>query len=177
MRAENPSLIDLNNYGSWFLSYIDGELDEPARQAVLDFVRRHPDKNIELQRLQRTVNIPDRSVVFPDKTVLYRREKTGKTAWMPFVRIAAAALVLGAIGLIFFHPFRNSSTGVSPLAAGKTSSTSDRTVSTPGSASVPSSPATGTDTPASLADATPSTQEPVRVPADGTATTAEPSAK
>jgi len=103
------SLINLNNYEEWFLSCIDNELGTPSRQAVIDFVRQHPEKNIELQQLQRTVSAPDLSIVFPDKELLYRKEpaRTRKIAWLPFARIAAAALILGAAGLLIFHPFRN----------------------------------------------------------------------
>jgi len=112
MRSEapgsQPPLIHAGNYEPWFLSYVDNELDTPSRQAVIDFVRRHPEKNSELQRLQRTVSAPDRSIVFPNKELLYRREegRTRKIAWLPFAGIAAAALILGAVGLLIFHPFR-----------------------------------------------------------------------
>ena len=121
LREEGPSLIDLTNYETWFLSYIDGELDGSARQAVTGFIQQHPGKGIELQRLQQTVSIPDNTIVFPHKESLYRREER-KTAWMPFVRIAAAALILGAIGLVFFHPFRKNSTSTPPIAIRPSSS-------------------------------------------------------
>lgn len=144
LREENPSMIDATNYETWFLSYIDGELDEPARQAVNDFIRRHPDKNVDLQRLQRTVNIPDKTIMFPHKETLYRKEER-RIAWLPFARIAVAALLLGAIGLLIFHPFRKTNT--------------------PPVAITPSTSPVLTDTPsAALADATPA-QQPVHVPA------------
>jgi len=157
LREETPSLINLNNYETWFLSYIDGELDEPARQAVNDFIRRHPDKNVELQRLQRTVNIPDTAIVFPDKTTLYRKEER-RIAWLPFARIAAAALVLGAVGLLIFHPFRKTDTP--PVAV--TPSTSPATTKPPS---------------AKLADATPPTQQPAHIPAGDKTPLVQPAAK
>jgi hypothetical protein len=106
LQYEDTPLVNPDNYEAWFLSYIDGELDEPSRRAVIEFVRLHPEKNIELQRLQLAVNIPDPSIVFPDKESLYRRDEKRRIAWLPFARIAAAALVLGAVGLLVFHPFR-----------------------------------------------------------------------
>ncbi|MBN9379349.1 MAG: hypothetical protein J0H74_01205 [Chitinophagaceae bacterium] len=162
LHEESPSLITLNNYESWFLSYIDGELDEPARQAVTQFIHRHPDKSVELQRLQRTVNIPDKTIVFPHKKTLYRREER-RTAWLPFVRIAAAALVLGAIGLLVFHPFRNAVTPpiakapIVPSASGKIASTPDKA--------------------ATLADATRPTEEPIRISADKKSSPVQPAIK
>ena len=109
LRSEALSLtntpIHANNYEEWFLSYIDDELPPASRQAVIDFVRQHPEKNIELQQLQRTVNTPDPNIVFPNKELLYREEgaPTRKIAWLPFARIAAAALILGAVGLLIFR--------------------------------------------------------------------------
>ena len=91
-------------YESFFLSYIDGELDEPARQAVAAFVRRHPEKGILLQQLQHTVDTPDLDIVFPDKESLYKKKRKEGSPGCPFARIAAAALVIGAIGLLIL-PF------------------------------------------------------------------------
>ena len=164
LKQENPSLINSGpedqlgptNYESWFLSYIDGELDEPSRQAVVDFARQHPDKSIELQQLQQAVNTPDEAIVFPHKESLYRKEEKRKIAWLPFARMAAAALVLGAVGLLVFHPFRI----IQPVATR------------------PSTPAAVTDTPTSkLAEATPSTPAPAHVPANEKTIPVQPAIK
>ena len=156
LQFEDPSLINPVNYEAWFLSYIDGELDEPGRRAVIDFVRLHPEKNIELQRLQLAVNIPDPAIVFPDKESLYRRDEKRRIAWLPFARIAAAALVLGAVGLLVFHPFRASQS----LAKKEPSALS---------------PIVVTDTPASAtADATRPLQAPAQTPGGEKATPAQP---
>jgi len=107
-RSEAP--IHTGNYEEWFLSYIDNELDAPSRQAVIDFVRQHPEKNIGLQQLQRTVSTPDPGIVFLNKELLYRREeapaRVRRIVGLPFAGIAAAALILGAVGLLIFHPFQ-----------------------------------------------------------------------
>jgi hypothetical protein len=129
--------IDLNNYETWFLSFLDNELDAPSRQAVIDFLRRHPEKNKEWQQLQRTVSAPDLSVTFPDKGLLYRGEgqRRRKIAWLPFAGMAAAALILGAVGLLIFHPF----TAKQQLASTVDSVTSHPkpgNTATPGTASV-----------------------------------------
>lgn len=117
--APDPAgAIDIHNYESFFLSYIDGELDEHTRQAVADFARRHPEKGIELQQLQRTVNTPDLSIVFPGKEGLYRKEEKRKIAWLPFVRIAAAALIIGAIGLLIFRAVHTTENGPVIVKAG-----------------------------------------------------------
>ena len=153
LQYEDASLINPANYESWFLSYIDNELDEPGRRAVIEFVRLHPEKNIELQHLQLAVNIPDPSIVFPDKESLYRREEKRRIAWLPFARIAAAALVLGAVGLLVFHPFRNSQSIAkrqpSHIVVTDTpaSATADAAHSTPAPVQIPASEKTTPDQP------------------------------
>ena len=159
LQYEDTSLINPDNYESWFLSYIDGELDAPSRRAVIEFVRLHPEKNIELQRLQLAVNIPDPSIVFPDKESLYRRDDKRRIAWLPFARIAAAALVLGAVGLMVFHPFRTSQS----IAKKQPSALS---------------PIIVTDTPAAAtADAAHSMRAPVQTPASEKMTPSQPITK
>jgi len=171
----SASLVNLNNYEAWFLLYIDNELDAPSRQAVIDFVRQHPEKNIELQQLQRTVNTPDLNIVFPNKELLYRTEeapaRSRKIAWLPFARMAAAALILGAVGLLIFHPFRVGSGSVTNVASAGAHD-SDRTATSSGAATVsptqqsaPSvvhAPVPGSSKPASvsvLASAAPSNEK------------------
>lgn len=127
-------LIHAGNYEAWFLSYIDDELDPASRQAVIRFIRQHPEKNIELQQLQRTVSTPDPDISFPNKELLYRREpaRTRKIAWLPFARIAAAALILGAVGLLIFHPFNHPDSGSFTKVVTAGSHDSDRTATASG---------------------------------------------
>ncbi len=94
-----------DNYEKYFLSYVDGELDEVTRRSVDEFVRRHASLRRELERLQQTVSTPDPAVVFANKEVLYKKEDTRRIMPLPW-RIAAAAIVAGVIGLLIFNPLR-----------------------------------------------------------------------
>jgi hypothetical protein len=168
LRFEAP--IHAGNYEEWFLSYIDNELDAPSRQAVIDFIRQHPEKNIELQQLQRTISTPDPDIVFPDKASLYRREpaRTRKIAWLPFARIAAAALVLGAAGLLVFHPFRTGESVATAKPPGKKFATTTHPGQISGTTTHPGSDSSMTANPVSapapvLASA-PSSAEKKRTP-------------
>ncbi|HEX9513519.1 MAG TPA: hypothetical protein VF939_23675 [Puia sp.] len=103
--ADTGNTIDAGNYEEYFLSYIDGELDEDARKSVEEFVRRRPSLLAELASLQRTVSVPDPAVVFENKEILYKKERERRIVFFPW-RIAAAALVAGVIGLLIFNPFK-----------------------------------------------------------------------
>jgi len=94
-----------DNYLEYFLSYVDGELDEVTRRSVDEFVRRHPSLRPELERLQQTVSVPDRAIVFENKEILYKKEKDRRIVLIPW-RMVAAAVVVGVISLLIFNPLR-----------------------------------------------------------------------
>jgi hypothetical protein len=93
------------------LLYIDGELDEKDSRAVEELARHDASKQRELERLRRAVSSPDLAVVFPDKESLYRKEgrRIVLAAWW---RIAAAAVVLGAVGLLMLQPWHRGTQGM-----------------------------------------------------------------
>lgn len=95
-------LINAGNCETYFLSYIDGELDADTCRSVEAFVRRHPSRLSELQRLQQTVSVPDYSIIFEHKELLYKEERPRRIGFFPW-KIAAAAVVLGVIGLMVFY--------------------------------------------------------------------------
>jgi len=95
--------VNDTNYEDYFLSYIDGELNEREGVWVAAFVRLHPSKGLELEQLRQTISRPDPAIIFPDKESLYRKDRDAKIIF-PWWRVAAAAVVLGAVGLLFFYP-------------------------------------------------------------------------
>lgn len=97
--------LTADNYEEFFLSYVDGELEEDTRKSVEELVRRHPSLRTELASLQRTVSVPDPAIVFENKEVLYKKERERRPLFLPW-QVAAAALVAGVIGLFFFNPFK-----------------------------------------------------------------------
>jgi hypothetical protein len=85
-----------------FLSYIDGELDESGRHTVEELVRGNPSLLRELELLRQTVDLPDPSIVFLNKEILYRPAVSRRVFGLPpaLFRFAAAAVVLLLIGLL-----------------------------------------------------------------------------
>ncbi|WP_431212443.1 hypothetical protein ACQ86N_43180 [Puia sp. P3] len=62
-------------YPGYLLSYIDGELGPAEREQAEARIAARASDAAELQQLLMTVSKPDISVIFPDKSSLYRKEK------------------------------------------------------------------------------------------------------
>jgi hypothetical protein len=68
--------INRNNYETYFLMYIDNELNASEREAVELFVQQNQDLKPELEILQQTILTPEPVIGF-DKTSLYKVENAG----------------------------------------------------------------------------------------------------
>ena len=66
-------IITRNNYESFFLLYIDNELEATVRREVEAFVAVNPDLQMELDALQQTICSAD-TISFPGKENLLRKE-------------------------------------------------------------------------------------------------------
>lgn len=87
--------ISLNNYTEYFLLYVDGELSPAEQQQTELFVLQHPQLQPEFLLFQQA-RLPQEQVVFPDKSVLYRKEQKEKpVVFMMWRRIAVAAVLTG----------------------------------------------------------------------------------
>lgn len=64
--------INISNYESYLLSYIDGELNETEQAALELFLQKHPQFRQELELLEGTKLTPDTHVVFDNKAALYK---------------------------------------------------------------------------------------------------------
>lgn len=64
--------INISNYESYLLSYIDGELTGEEQAALELFLKKHPQFRQELELLEGTRLVPDEQLVFDNKAALYR---------------------------------------------------------------------------------------------------------
>jgi hypothetical protein len=76
------------------LLYLDGELSVAGKLNMQQLLAADAAANKEFTVLQRTKLQADTAIVFPDKKILYKKEK-GRVVGMPWFRIAAAAILLG----------------------------------------------------------------------------------
>lgn len=65
--------INISNYESYLLSYVDNELNDAEQAALEQFLQKHPHLRAELELLKGTRVVPDEQVVFDMKSALYRQ--------------------------------------------------------------------------------------------------------
>ena len=89
--------INRNNYETFFLLYLDRELNPLERQDVEKFLGENADLQKEFLLLQQTILIPAETV-FEQKELLYREEEKRRIIPIYWLRVAAsvAILVLGS---------------------------------------------------------------------------------
>ena len=85
--------INRNNYETFFLLYLDRELNPADMQEVERFVGENADLQKEFALLQQVVFVPS-ELVFEQKESLYRREEKRKLVPFYWMRMAAAVAVL-----------------------------------------------------------------------------------
>lgn len=91
--------INLSNYEIFLLSYIDDELNAKEKNSVEQFALQNPAVQQELDLLKKTKLEPE-YVIFPDKSTLYRKERKVRVIEMRWFRVAAAAVLIFAAGLL-----------------------------------------------------------------------------
>jgi hypothetical protein len=93
-------MINKSNYEAFALDYLEGNLSATDRQAMEDFLAKHPTIAEEVMMLADMVTIvPDESIVFENKAALLKQEDSAKVVamyrrtWFR-VAVAAAAMLL-----------------------------------------------------------------------------------
>ena len=112
--SSNHSFINLNNYEQWLIMYVDDELSAEEKLAVERFALAHEHVQQELELFQQT-KLQAEEIVFPDKEILYRREKTVRVISIQWWRVAVAAVLVISAGITLYSIFnKNSNKGITP---------------------------------------------------------------
>jgi hypothetical protein len=90
----NNSFINITNYEEQLLNYIDDEVSADQRKEIERFAGQYSVVKQELALLQKTKLQPEAEVVFPDKSILYRREEKVRVISMTWFRVAVAAAII-----------------------------------------------------------------------------------
>ena len=105
LRNESSPLITLENYETFFLLYVDEELNTEERRVVETFAGKHPSLQDELQLLMQTRLQADENISFPDKNILYKVPAINRTSVVRIYRIAAVAvMIILAFGIYWLIP-------------------------------------------------------------------------
>jgi hypothetical protein len=105
------SSVNIANYKEQLLSYIDDELTPVQQKQIEEFISLYPAAQKELVLLQKVKLAPETEIVFPDKSVLYRREEKGPVIRLTWLRVAVAAAVIIVAGLVTFRLTTGNSNG------------------------------------------------------------------
>ncbi len=98
--------INRNNYETFFLLYLDGELNDAERAEVENFLATHADLQKEFSLLLYTVQRPAETI-FESKELLYRSEEKRRLIPVYWTRIAAALLLVLASGWFLINLLYN----------------------------------------------------------------------
>ena len=83
--------INRNNYETFFLLYLDRELNPSEMSEVEKFLTENADLQKEFSMLQQTILVPAQTV-FEQKELLFRKEEKRRVIPIYWTRIAAALL-------------------------------------------------------------------------------------
>src|SRR5712672_2443063 len=85
--------INRNNYETFFLLYLDRELNPSEMSDVEKFVSENADLQQEFSLLRQTILVPS-PIIFDQKELLFRKEDKRRVIPFYWTRIAAAVAVL-----------------------------------------------------------------------------------
>jgi anti-sigma factor RsiW len=112
MLYRHADTLTPENYETYLLSYIDGELSATEEQTLHAFLQQHPELRATLQLFERTRLQADPQLRMPGKAALYRnRARRIQPAWWWG---AAAAVIAGC--LVWLLPLQRDAVETAPLA-------------------------------------------------------------
>lgn len=115
MLYRHTGTLTPENYETYLLSYIDGELNEIEEKALHAFLEQHPALQETLQLFRRTRLQADPDIRMPGKAALYRN-RGGRRIPPAWWWGAAAAVVAGC--MIWLLPLQQEAGNTAPLTAG-----------------------------------------------------------
>lgn len=116
----NNSFINITNYEDQLLNYIDDEVTADQRKEIESFAGQYSVVKQELALLQKTKLQPEAEVVFPDKSILYRREENAdsyrhRVISMTWFRVAVAAAIILIAGFATLRLVINNKKDINPV--------------------------------------------------------------
>lgn len=95
--------INLNNYETFFIAYLEGDLSEIEKKSVLNFLENNPSLIKSFEQFEKAILIPDHSIVYKNKLSLKHKTKYYRTLSYSLSAIAAV-FVLFFLFKTYFNP-------------------------------------------------------------------------
>jgi hypothetical protein len=113
-RNNSTAFINEKKYEEVFVLYHDNELSEKKKLETEEFLAVHKELKNEFDLIGLARLTPESPVVFPNKKILYKKEKTGKVVPLMFRKMLAAAVFIGfglwIVNLYFQKPVKSNIT-------------------------------------------------------------------
>lgn len=118
IKVNGDAPITLRNYEEWLVLYLDNELTPDRAKTVEQFINDNPAVKQEFVFLQKARLQPE-TIIFPYKESLYRKEEKPKVVPFPWIRVAAAVLIiaLGITSVIVFSGRKSSDVNINENVA------------------------------------------------------------
>lgn len=113
---KEPAFITENNYEEIFVLYHDDELSEDLKRQTEKFVAENSKFESEFELIGKAKLVAEKSVIYPNKKELYRKEKSGKVIPLVLWRSLAAAVFIG-FGLWITVSYLNKNEVYQPVAS------------------------------------------------------------
>lgn len=113
MKVNGDTPLTLSNYEEWLVLYTDNELTPAQKESVEQFIEANPAVKEELALLMKAKLEPE-EIVFTYKDSLYRTEERVRALPVRWWRLAAAAILILAIGITAVLVFNNRSSNGKP---------------------------------------------------------------
>jgi hypothetical protein len=105
--------MKLNVFDEELLLFIDNELPAEQKKIVALELENNKDYRLQHQVLINTKLDASEVIAYPNKKELYRKSDSGVVFFKPWMRIAAAVLLIAALGITYFR--NNNSASVDPI--------------------------------------------------------------
>lgn len=96
-------MVTWENYEAYMLLYVDGELNDVAQKALLDFIQLHPELHFELKMYEAAVLVPDTTQGYLNKNALLKpvaaRKVIALGQWWMYGAAAGIILIMSLFAL------------------------------------------------------------------------------
>ena len=127
---KETAFVTESNYEEFFILYHDGELTSEQEKETERFAEQNIKFKTEFELIGKSRLTPDNAIVYPWKKQLYKREKHGRVINLIWIKVAAAAILVG-FGLWIAVSYFNENNTIPPLSTLTNNAVNSRVTTSP----------------------------------------------